>query len=110
EVRKRACRRMKRTSESGHQPLTRYIGRKSNMAMPGFTAEAALFRSSRQYRRSPFLRGSAGGAVPQLQQNGTCMDWDCLSWCEGHSPFPETCYGGCQVPCDPNAPPVILKG
>jgi hypothetical protein len=78
------------------------------MAMPGFTAEAAVFRSPRQYRRGPLLRGSASGAVPQLQQDGTCMDWDCLSWCQDHSSYPETCYEACQVPCNPTEPPEIL--
>jgi hypothetical protein len=72
------------------------------MRIPGFTAEAAVFRSPRQYRRNRLSSGPVKGVVPQLQR--TCMDSDCLSWCEAHSQYPETCYESCQVPCDPNAP------
>jgi hypothetical protein len=73
------------------------------MRIPGFTAEAAVFRSSRQYRRSSSSSRRVRGVVPQ-QSGELCMDWECLSWCEAHSPWPETCYAGCQGPCDPNAP------
>lgn len=78
------------------------------MSIPGFTAEAAVFRSPRQYRRSPLSAAPVKGVVPQLQSGETCMDWECLSWCQDHSAYPETCYDACQVPCDPNAPPEIL--
>ena len=77
------------------------------MNMPGFTAEAAVFSSQRQYRRSPSSWGPVTGVVPQLQ-NGTCMDWECLFWRQEHSPYPETCYDTCQRPCDPMAPPETL--
>ena len=77
------------------------------MRIPGFTAEAAVFRSSRQYRRRSLSSRSARGVVPQ-QSGELCMDWECLSWCEAHNPYPETCYSGCQVPCDPNAPPEMI--
>lgn len=78
------------------------------MSIPGFTAEAAVFRSQGQYRRSPLSAAPVKGVVPQLQSGETCMDWECLSWCQDHSAYPETCYDACQVPCDPNAPPEIL--
>jgi hypothetical protein len=78
------------------------------MSIPGFTAEAAVFRSLRQYRLNPSLSEPVKGVVPQLQSGGTCMNLECLYWCLDHIPYPETCYGSCQGPCDPNSPPEIF--
>jgi hypothetical protein len=79
-----------------------------DMGLPGFTADAAVFRSSRHYRLNLLSSKPAKGVVVRQQSGGTCMDWDCLFWCQDHSSYPETCYDACQVPCDPNAPPEIL--
>jgi hypothetical protein len=78
------------------------------MRLPGFTAEAAATRSPRRYREYASSSGKVKGVVAQIQGGGSCLDSDCLSWCEAHSPFPETCYDGCQVPCDPLAPPEVI--
>ena len=78
------------------------------MSLPGFTAEAGVFRSSRQYRPKSSSQGDVKGVAPQMQSSETCMDWECLSWCESHSPYPETCYAACQIPCDPDAPPEMI--
>lgn len=75
------------------------------MSLPGFTAEAAVGRSPRRYRTRGTARSLGPARAVVSQQSGeTCMDWDCLSWCESHSQWPETCYAACQGPCDPNAP------
>jgi hypothetical protein len=49
------------------------------MSLPGFTAEAGVFRSSRQYRPKSSSRGDVKGVAPQMQSSETCMDWECLS-------------------------------
>lgn len=82
------------------------------MSLPGFTAEASVFRSPRQYRLNPRgtakLSGSVKGVAPQMQSGETCMDWECLFWCEDHSSYPEACYAACQIPCNPDVPPEML--
>ena len=59
------------------------------MRMPGFTAEASLDRTSKEYLMAP-IPATAQGVVPQQNcywVNGRriccwCDDWGC--WCTGH--------------------------
>jgi hypothetical protein len=76
------------------------------MNMPGFSAEAAIYNSGRQYRMSNLFWRHVKVVVPQWSTE-SCFDWQCLSWCEEHSQYPETCYWGCQIPCHPDQPEIL---
>jgi hypothetical protein len=71
------------------------------MTMPGFDAEASLYRTLTLYSASRLL-GQAGGAVrPQSGCDWTCVD-DCSADCDDcwelpQGPLRTACYRGVQA-------------
>lgn len=78
------------------------------MNMPGFTANATVYNSRRQYRLGSLFWGPAKTVIPQWNP-GPCIDWQCLSYCEERNPYNAAiCYEFCKIPCYPGLPDETL--
>lgn len=63
------------------------------MSVPGFTAEAAVYRSSRSYRRDP--RGASAEGARLSPAERECPALDCTDLPNGEYPNPEDCGSFC---------------
>ena len=78
------------------------------MNLPRFTAEAAIGRSRRNYRRNFALPNSASTVIPQ-QGSERCFDYECVTYCSEITPWDAArCWDACEVPCDPHRPPEMI--
>lgn len=84
------------------------------MNMPGFSADAALYSSGRQYRIGASFWGHAEVVIPQF--DSSCLDIRCLAFCRDQVPpfdiflqDPDiSCFDLCSFPCIPEPPPEFL--
>jgi hypothetical protein len=86
------------------------------MNIPGFTADAAVYRSQSQYRINFSFGEHVKLITLQLEDDRVCYSPLCLQQCRNKKPpfgrlidqFPDaTCYDFCQISC-PRKPPEII--
>ena len=73
------------------------------MSLPGFTANASLYKSNQQYRLSATSTISTTSVVPQqFVCGGEDCDGSCCASCRDNCPFPGIfCELGCRAECCP---------
>jgi hypothetical protein len=72
------------------------------MNMPGFTADAAVYKSQSQYRIVASFLGHEKVVNPQWVYSSrgirTCVDEECVRQCY-EDIFPDICARWCRYPC-----------